>query len=91
MDYGVLYFFQWDLILIAATVLFGAVVAVSDVQRLLHGAASITSLITGVVAITTLTLVGGPGTALGVMWSWREDKLVLIEERSSSSSGKKRK
>lgn len=62
-------------------------VAVYDIQRILHGAASGAQLVKGTFAIVALTLLGGPGAALTAVWGWREEKLSVIEDRLSS--GKK--
>lgn len=87
LDYGFLWIFQWDWIICAMLYLLPAWVAVYDIQRILHGAASGAQLVKGTFAIVALTLLGGPGAALTAVWGWREEKLSVIEDRLSS--GKK--
>lgn len=87
MDAGVMYIFQWDWIIDASVYILPSWIAMYDVQRLLHGAATSVQLIQGAVVITLLTIVGGPGAAIAAVWAWREEKLALVESRLGS--GKK--
>ncbi|RYP81901.1 hypothetical protein DL770_005757 [Monosporascus sp. CRB-9-2] len=79
---GLHWIFQWDWWGIAASSLLWCWVVVADALRLLHGRENVAaSRLVGVaVGIVALALVAGPGTAIAVVWSWREDKLVMIEE-----------
>jgi hypothetical protein len=55
-------------------------IAVYDVHRLLlGGTASAVQLIKWAVYIVALTVALGPGGMLAVVWSWREDRLVMVE------------
>ncbi|RYP28085.1 hypothetical protein DL766_006078 [Monosporascus sp. MC13-8B] len=79
---GLHWIFQWDWWGIAASSLLWCWVVVADALRLLHGRENVAaSRLVGVaVGIVALALVAGPGTAVAAVWSWREDKLVMIEE-----------
>ncbi|KAF1851044.1 uncharacterized protein K460DRAFT_302760 [Cucurbitaria berberidis CBS 394.84] len=87
LDWGLVWIFQWDWLIIAIVHDLAAWIAVYDVQRLIHGAATSAQLLQGAGAIAALTLLGGPGAALAAVWGWREEKLAVIEKRLSS--GKK--
>lgn len=89
LDFGLLWIFQCDWIVCATTTTLACLVAVYDVQRLIHGAATSVQLIQGAIAIALLTLVGGPGAAISAIWAWREEKLAVIEK--GAGSGKKRR
>ncbi|RYP23211.1 hypothetical protein DL767_008894 [Monosporascus sp. MG133] len=79
---GLHWIFQWDWWGIVASSLLWCWVVVADALRLLHGRENVAaSRLVGVaVGIVALALVAGPGTAIAAVWSWREDKLVMIEE-----------
>ncbi|RYP47019.1 hypothetical protein DL768_006879 [Monosporascus sp. mg162] len=79
---GLHWIFQWDWWGIVASSLLWSWVVVADALRLLHGRKNVAaSRLVGVaVGIVALALVAGPGTAIAAVWSWREDKLVMIEE-----------
>ncbi|KAI3326278.1 hypothetical protein HD806DRAFT_532925 [Xylariaceae sp. AK1471] len=77
---GLHYIFQIDWWGCFMPTLFWCWVAVYDVHRLLLGAAaSTTQLIKWAVYIVALTVALGPGGMLAVVWSWREDRLIMIE------------
>lgn len=84
MDAGVMYIFQWDWIIDASVYLLPSWIAIYDVQRLLHGAATSAQLIQGAFVIILLTIIGGPGAAIAAVWAWREEKLALVESRLGS-------
>ncbi|KAI0430703.1 hypothetical protein F5Y09DRAFT_222338 [Xylaria sp. FL1042] len=76
---GLHYIFQIDWWGCFVPTLLWAWIAVSDVHRLLLGGAGVAQLLKWAVYIVGLTLVLGPGGMLAVVWSWREDRLVMIE------------
>ncbi|KAI0152893.1 hypothetical protein GGR57DRAFT_161649 [Xylariaceae sp. FL1272] len=76
---GLHYIFQIDWWGCFTPSLIFALVSVWDVHRILLGGASATQLIGWVVYILGLTATIGPGGMLAVVWSWREDRLVMIE------------
>ncbi|RYP72906.1 hypothetical protein DL771_003944 [Monosporascus sp. 5C6A] len=79
---GLHWIFQWDWWGIVASSLLWCWVVVADALRLLHGRENVAaSRLVGVaVGIAALALVAGPGTVIAAVWSWREGKLVMIEE-----------
>ncbi|RYP77468.1 hypothetical protein DL769_003422 [Monosporascus sp. CRB-8-3] len=79
---GLHWIFQWDWWGIAASSLLWCWVVVADGLRLLHGRENVAaSRLVGVaVGVVVLALVAGPGAAIAAVWSWREDRLVMIEE-----------
>ena len=82
LDWGLMWIFQWDWIIIAVAAHFlPAWIAVYDVQRLLQGGATSVQLMQGAGTIAALTLLGGPAAALAAVWGWREEKLAVIGKR----------
>ncbi|KAI0096075.1 hypothetical protein GGR51DRAFT_544416 [Nemania sp. FL0031] len=76
---GLHYIFQVDWWGCFLPTLLWAWIAVYDVHRLLLGSASAVQLVKWAVYIVGLTVALGPGGMLAVVWSWREDRLVMIE------------
>lgn len=77
---GLHYIFQVDWWGCFIPTLFWAWIAVYDVHRvLLGGAADVAQLVKWAFYIVALTVALGPGGMLAVVWSWREDRLVMIE------------
>ncbi|KAI1362596.1 hypothetical protein F5Y08DRAFT_311780 [Xylaria arbuscula] len=76
---GLHYIFQVDWWGCFVPTLAWAWITVYDVHRVLLGGASLVQLVKWAVYIVGLTLVLGPGGMLAVVWSWREDRLVMIE------------
>ncbi|GAP83090.1 putative FAD binding domain-containing protein [Rosellinia necatrix] len=76
---GLHYIFQVDWWGCFLPTLLWAWVAVYDVHRILLGRAGAAQLTKWAVYIVGLTLALGPGGMLAVVWSWREDRLVMIE------------
>ncbi|KAI0972360.1 hypothetical protein F4678DRAFT_430096 [Xylaria arbuscula] len=76
---GLHYIFQVDWWGCFLPTLLWAWIAVYDVHRLLLGSAGFVNLVKWAVYIVGLTVALGPGGMLAVVWSWREDRLVLIE------------
>ncbi|TGJ80974.1 hypothetical protein E0Z10_g7794 [Xylaria hypoxylon] len=76
---GLHYIFQVDWWGCFIPTLLWAWVAVYDVHRVLLGGASATQLVKWAIYIVGLTVALGPGGMLAVVWSWREDRLVMIE------------
>lgn len=78
MALGLHYIFQVDFFgAFGATLIWGWVV-VYDVLRILGKPGAI-DFIKTVLGIVFVTVVAGPGTALVMVWNWREDRLVMIE------------
>lgn len=76
---GLHYIFQVDWWGCFVPTLLWAWITVYDVHRVLLGHASVVQLMKWAVYVVTLTVVLGPGGMLAVVWSWREDRLVMIE------------
>ena len=55
------------------------------------GTAGVWQLVKAAVAIVALAVVVGPGAAMTAVWSWREDKMVLIEEHLAKDLSRKSK
>jgi hypothetical protein len=75
MASGLLYIFQWDFIGIFAASLLWCWLSVIEVWDI-SGAHSGAQAVKAGVVIGLLTLVGGPGTAMAVVWYWREGKIA---------------
>ncbi|KAI1499834.1 hypothetical protein F5X99DRAFT_264465 [Biscogniauxia marginata] len=93
---GLHYIFQVDEWGLFVPSLLWCWVAVGDVLRLLprRGGSSSSSraviqLGTAAGAIFGLAAVFGPGAAMAAVWSWREDKLVVIEEDAAKRASRK--
>jgi hypothetical protein len=92
MDMGLLWIFQWDWIISAAACIGPALVAIYDIQRLvpdIDDDPAGDKLFKGFYMVVALTVLGGPGAAIAGVWGWREEQLVVIEERASAANGKK--
>ncbi|KAI0868939.1 hypothetical protein GGS24DRAFT_494166 [Hypoxylon argillaceum] len=76
---GLHYIFQVDWWGCFLPTLLWAWIAVYDVHRLLLGSAGAAQLVKWAVYIVGLTVALGPGGMLAVVWSWREDRLLMIE------------
>ncbi|KAJ7163920.1 hypothetical protein C8R43DRAFT_989174 [Mycena crocata] len=76
---GLHYLFQVDWWGCFVPALVWAWVSVYDMLRIL-GKPTAWDYILTAVNITWLSLVAGPGTALALVWLWREDRLVMIED-----------
>lgn len=91
MSEGLLWVFQWDWVVCALLNIIPAIIAIYDVVRFipetdtdpLHD-----RLFKGVYIVAALTVFGGPAAALVAVWGWREEQLVIIEERAAG--GKKK-
>ncbi|KAI5927410.1 hypothetical protein F4810DRAFT_650842 [Camillea tinctor] len=95
---GLHYIFQIDEWGLYSSSLLWCWINVGDVLRLAPrkdgrkpGAAGVWQLVKAAVAIVALAVVVGPGAAMTVVWSWREDKLVLIEEDLARGLSRKNK
>ncbi|KAI0595389.1 hypothetical protein F4775DRAFT_374121 [Biscogniauxia sp. FL1348] len=82
---GLHYIFQIDEWGLYTSSLLWCWISVGDVLRLMpqkggRGGSRVVQLAKAAVAIVGLAIVIGPGAAMAAVWSWREDKLVLIEE-----------
>ncbi|KAL5121690.1 hypothetical protein ACEQ8H_000377 [Pleosporales sp. CAS-2024a] len=92
VDEGLLWVFQCDWLIIAACYVLAALTAVYDVQRLLPDLDTDPAgdkMFKGVYVVVALTVLGGPGAALAMIWSWREDKMAIMEERAGNMEVKK--
>ncbi|KAI1104774.1 hypothetical protein F4804DRAFT_351748 [Jackrogersella minutella] len=78
MTMGLHYIFQWDFFGAFGSLLFWCWLVVYDVLRIL-GQSGPLPLIKTVFGIAFVTLVASPGTAIAMVCSWREDRLVMIE------------
>jgi hypothetical protein len=79
LDWGLLYIFQWDWILIGLCNVVPAWIAVCDVQRVTTGEVTVEKLLGSFIVVTTLTVGGGPGAAIAAVWYWRKEKLAAFE------------
>ncbi|KAI1118574.1 hypothetical protein F5Y14DRAFT_398942 [Nemania sp. NC0429] len=82
---GLHYIFQVDEWGCFLPTLLWAWVAVWDVHRILLPAGAAVQLARWALYIVGLTLVLGPGAMLAIVWSWREDRLLLIESGARGS------
>ncbi|KAK7754016.1 hypothetical protein SLS62_004115 [Diatrype stigma] len=85
---GLHWIFQWDWLGVVAASLLWCWVLVCDVLRLLRrtsggggggGRKWLFEVGAAGAAIIAIAVVVGPGTAVAAVWSWREDKLALLE------------
>jgi hypothetical protein len=81
-DWGLIFIFQWDWIVIGSMCFISSWVAVCDVQRLRNGEATLENIFESFLAITAVTVMGGPGAALAAVWFWREGNMAEIEGAS---------
>jgi hypothetical protein len=92
MDNGLLWIFQWDWVICATMQFVTSLVAIYDVQRLvpdIDDDPEGDKLFKGVYVSVALTVLGGPGAMLAAVWGWREEQLVVLEERAEKAGAKK--
>ncbi|KAH8724808.1 hypothetical protein GQ44DRAFT_772845 [Phaeosphaeriaceae sp. PMI808] len=92
MDEGLLWIFQWDWIGCALVSMIVSTIAIYDCQRLLPDIDEDPlgdKLFKGVYMAVALTVLGGPAAALAGVWGWREDQLIVMEERAESQKESK--
>ncbi|EDU40033.1 hypothetical protein PtrSN002B_002391 [Pyrenophora tritici-repentis] len=87
MDWGLLFIFQCDWVIVGTSCLIASWVALSDMQRLKKGAASVENVLEGFIAVMTIAIGGGPGAALAAVWFWREGKMAEVEGGTAVKKG----
>jgi len=87
LDWGLLYIFQWDWIVLGASCLVASWIALSDVQRLNKGEASVENVLEGFIVVLTIAIGGGPSAALAAVWYWREIKMAEVEAAMGAKKG----
>jgi hypothetical protein len=89
-DEGLLWIFQWDWSLMAMCYVLPAIIAAFDVQRFVPEVDTDSDrLFKAVYIVVALVALGGPGAALAAVWGFREEQMVVIEERAEKRDGKK--
>jgi hypothetical protein len=89
-DEGLLWIFQWDWSLMAVCYVLPAIIAAFDVQRFVPEVDTDSDrLFKAVYIVVALVALGGPGAALAAVWGFREEQMVVIEERAEKRDGKK--
>jgi hypothetical protein len=92
MDEGLLWMFQWDWLLIALVFIIPSIVAVFDIMRLvpdIDDDSRSDKIFKAVYGTLALTVLGGPAAAMAGIWGWREEQMVVMEERAEKEKGKK--
>ncbi|KAH7386911.1 hypothetical protein DE146DRAFT_187079 [Phaeosphaeria sp. MPI-PUGE-AT-0046c] len=92
MAEGVHWIFQWDWLLTALVYLIPAMVTIFDIFRLvpdIDDDSAGDKLFKGIYGVLALTVLGGPGAALAAIWGWREEQMVVMEERAEKEKAKK--
>lgn len=89
MALGLHWIFQWDWWGVLVASLLWCWVVVCDVLRARNGGVGGGWSSVGVAGavIAAVAIVAGPGTAIAAVWSWREDKLVLLEVSQGEGEG----
>jgi hypothetical protein len=87
-DWGLLFIFQWDWIIIGLMCIIPSWVAVCDMQRMKNGEATLENIFESFLLITAVLAVGGPGATLAAVWFWREGKMAEIEIELASGAKK---
>jgi hypothetical protein len=92
MNMGLMWIFQCDWIVCAILHVVPALVAIYDIQRLvpdIDNDPAGDKVFKGVYVTAALTVLGGPGAALAAVWGWREEQLIVLEERAAEGDMKK--
>lgn len=82
---GLLWIFQWDWIICGIAAMIPCIIAMCDVQRLTYGVVTLQRVCSSTITSIALTLLGGPGATLSIVWYWREQKMAMIEEKIGGS------
>ncbi|KAK9416112.1 hypothetical protein SUNI508_09885 [Seiridium unicorne] len=77
---GLHYIFQWDFWIIFTSSLVWCWIVVTDTLRSMQGGSRIWQKFVSAINLVLVSLVAGPGTTLALVWNWREDKLVKLQE-----------
>jgi hypothetical protein len=80
-DWGLLYIFQWDWVVLGLCMVIPAWVAVCDIQRVTKGEVTYGNLLGSFIVVTSITVGGGPGAAMAAIWYWREEKMAALEAK----------
>jgi hypothetical protein len=89
---SLMWVFQWDWLICATLCIVPAIVAIYDIQRLvpdIDDDPAGDKVFKGLYISAALTVLGGPGAALAAVWGWREEQLVVLEERAEKGGVKK--
>ncbi|KAF8151870.1 hypothetical protein K438DRAFT_1623671 [Mycena galopus ATCC 62051] len=80
---GLHWIFQWDWWGISVSLMLWCCVVVCDVRRDLDhtGRMGLGDPVRVFVVVSLMSVVLGPGSALAAVWWWRENKMVLLENR----------
>ncbi|CAN9393892.1 unnamed protein product [Alternaria alternata] len=84
MEWGLLFIFQWDWLIIGSMYIIPSWVAICDVQRVKNGEATLENIFESFLVIAAVTAMGGPGATLAAVWFWREGKMAEIENASGA-------
>jgi hypothetical protein len=84
MEWGLLFIFQWDWLIIGSMYIIPSWVAICDVQRVKNGEATLENIFESFLVIAAVTAMGGPGATLAAVWFWREGKMAEIENTSGA-------
>ena len=84
MEWGLLFIFQWDWLIIGSMYIIPSWVAICDVQRVKNGEATLENIFESFLVIAAVTAMGGPGATLAAVWFWREGKMAEIESASGA-------
>lgn len=92
MAEGIHWMFQWDWILDALVLIIPSIVAIFDVMRLIPDIdddSRSDKIFKAVYGTLALTVLGGPAAAMAGIWGWREEQMVVMEERAEKEKAKK--
>jgi hypothetical protein len=82
---GLHYIFQYDFWIIYISSLVWSWLVDMDSLRYMQGGATTRDKLLSTFNIVWISLVAGPGTAMALVWNWREDRLVEIEKSGLKS------
>jgi hypothetical protein len=77
---GLHWIFQWDWWLIYGSSLVWAWLAVVDTYRMLDRKPTVYLMLLSAFGLLLHSVVVGPGATMALMWNWREDRLIMIEQ-----------
>jgi hypothetical protein len=84
MAHGLHWIFAWDFWFCFLSSLLWLLISVTDVLRV-SGELTAIAMAKAALAIRLLSVITGPGSALPIVWYWRERKLVELEDKARST------
>ncbi|ETS75493.1 hypothetical protein PFICI_12437 [Pestalotiopsis fici W106-1] len=85
---GLHYIFQWDFWIIYVSSLVWCYIVVVDAVRYVNGRFTLIEAILSIFNLTLVSFIAGPGTTMALVWNWRENWQLKIEQNHEKPKSK---